>query len=105
MTLDDDQRFAAWKCFMTRFSRRFTGQSLGNLEKNDLRAAIDAVDDAFGDDATDVLEANIESDFQACCAVFPEPCKSELKVLQKALMFQTVIDQRKLRDKAVKRLS
>jgi len=79
--LSDTARADVWAGAMRRFSQ--DKLSCG-VTKEDLRAAVDALDTFLSDNATAVNSA------------IPQPARSSLSVTQKALLLMYVIDRRYL---------
>lgn len=78
--LDKTNRSTLWAEFMRRISRE--SQGVGAMSKQELRAAVDALDDW--------IEANQAAINQA----IPLPARSALTTKQKALLFFFVADRR-----------
>lgn len=82
--LSDADRVAVWKKHMAN-ARRETGDVFGALDKADIRAAVDALDDFLDTNAAAINQA------------IPQPARAELTAPQKALLLQYVIERRYLR--------
>lgn len=82
--LPDKDRMAVWAEFMSDKSR--AREALGNLSKQDLRAAADALDDFMNAHAADIN------------AALPQPARSEMTVGDKARLLMLVVARRWLRE-------
>ncbi len=80
-TLGELQRIEVWADLMRRYST--DGESIG-INKNDLRAAVDALDDYFDANAVTINNA------------LPAAAKAGLTTKQKAVMLMFVVTQRYL---------
>jgi hypothetical protein len=79
--LSDPERFACWKQLMRDL--RDIAEDV-TIQKADLRAAVDAIDDFLNDNATTINQA------------IPQPARSALSTKQKALLLMAVIVRRYL---------
>ena len=77
--LDEASRVAVWAELMRKYSS--DGNNIG-ITKQDLRAAVDALDDFMDDNAGTINNA------------LPEPAKGSLTPAQKALMLSFVVLKR-----------
>ena len=80
MTLTNEQRKEVWIELQEDWSR--TREVLDALTKEDLRAAVDALDDWFDANAT------------AVNTTIPQPARGELATKQKAMLFAFVLLKR-----------
>ena len=83
--LNDPDRSKVWRRHMAS-NMKATGQSFGDLTKQDIRAAVNALDTFFNDN------------LPLFNAAIPEPARTELTARQKALMLTMIIEQRFLSD-------
>ena len=77
--LDEASRTEVWAELMRKYSR--DGETIG-ITKQDLRAAVDALDDFMDANAATINNA------------LPQPAKAELTSAQKALMLSFVVLKR-----------
>ena len=80
MALTEDDRKELWSKFMSDVSSRY--EALGALSKQDLRAAVDAIDTWIDDNLASFNSA------------IPQPARSELTAKQKAEIFFAVARRR-----------
>ena len=80
--LSDGDRSLIWGTFMSE--RSSVLDEFGALTKQDIRAAVNALDDFLSNNA-----ANINS-------AIPQPARAQLSVVQKALLLQFVVARRYL---------
>ncbi len=78
--LTDQQRFEVWAEFM----RRSDLGTFGALTKLELRAALDALDTFFVDNASTINSA------------IPQPARAQLTISQKAILLMMVVAKRYL---------
>lgn len=81
--LPDLDRKDVWANLMRQWSR--DGESIG-VTKNDLRAAVDAIDQWLDDNAA------------AANSAIPQPARGALTTKQKALLLQYVVQRRYLQE-------
>lgn len=78
-TLSASQRFDLWAGFMRDFPK---AETIGAITKDELRAAVDALDQFFSDNAATVN------------AAIPQPARGVLTTKQKALLLTHIIRAR-----------
>lgn len=82
--LSGTDRQELWALFMD-LQKNTTGQDFGAVDKDEIRLAVDALDDY------------LETNQAAINSAIPQPARAELTTQQKALLLQYVVARRYLR--------
>lgn len=82
--------------FSSLIARRQIGQQLGAVTKPDIEVAIQVIDEILGGLDTAGSRAHIEAHYQLMIRDLPDIARTELTLLQKATLFQCVINARKV---------